>query len=103
MTKEEHLFVKLMEECAEVIQRTSKLLQFGPTEVQEGQTQTNIERLVFELKDMQCTMVMLGSLYGNLLPGDYSNDAMEAHLAARTAKYKRFLALSIERGCVIRD
>jgi NTP pyrophosphatase (non-canonical NTP hydrolase) len=59
MTRIEHLMVCLMEECAEVSQRASKALRFGRHEVQPGQDQTNVERLVGELNDLLAVLGML--------------------------------------------
>lgn len=47
------LLTILMEECAEVQQRASKMLRFGVTEVQPGQNQTNSDRLSIEVGDLQ--------------------------------------------------
>ena len=42
----------LMEECAEVQQRASKLLRFGIEEVQPGQPHSNADRLGHEIGDL---------------------------------------------------
>ena len=42
----------LGEECAEVIVRASKLLRFGPEEVQPGHFHTNAQRLGHEIGDL---------------------------------------------------
>jgi len=60
MTKQELLYLKLMEECAEVQQRVSKLMQFGANESQSiapdmlggEHPQTNWERLQAEYCDL---------------------------------------------------
>ena len=59
MTEREHLFLKLMEECAEVQHRISQLLQFGPDEIQAGKAETNIERLRAETIDLLVVLDML--------------------------------------------
>lgn len=41
----------LIEECAEVIQRATKLLRFGVEEVQPGQPLDNADRLSLEIGD----------------------------------------------------
>lgn len=52
MTEIEHLLTILGEECAEVAQRASKAIRFGLTEVQDGQTETNAQRIVGEMLDL---------------------------------------------------
>lgn len=48
----------LIEECAEVIQRATKLLRFGVLEVQPRQHLTNAERLAGELADLDVLVDM---------------------------------------------
>lgn len=50
------LLLKLMEECAEVQQRASKMIQFGADETEPGQPFTNTERLREELNDLIATI-----------------------------------------------
>lgn len=52
--KEREMLTILMEECAEVIQRASKLLRFGRDEKQEGQKLTNSARLSREAGQLAC-------------------------------------------------
>jgi hypothetical protein len=49
---EREILIILMEECAEIIQRASKLLRFGATEIQPGQSLTNTQRLAREVGDL---------------------------------------------------
>ena len=92
MNSQEHLYLKLMEECAEVQQRVSKLLQFGPEESQrtaptnlrgdsvpEG---TNRERLQEEINDLVAIVHLLG--YG--LPSQQQIQAK----AQKLAKYRLY-------------
>jgi NTP pyrophosphatase (non-canonical NTP hydrolase) len=46
------LLIILMEECNEVAQRAAKILRFGVTETQAGQSLTNSDRLSDELGDL---------------------------------------------------
>ena len=55
---EREVLTILMEECAEVIQRASKAIRFGLSEVQPDQPYTNSERLAFEIGDV-VTMIEL--------------------------------------------
>jgi len=59
MTESEYLLTKLIEECAEVIQRATKALTFGLTEVQPGHTQDNSIRLTYEFGDLQAVWELL--------------------------------------------
>lgn len=59
MTRTEHLLAILNEECCEVGQRADKALRFGVNEVQEGQDQTNAQRIVYEFSQLYAMMSML--------------------------------------------
>lgn len=56
---ERELLTILIEEAAEVQQRATKLLRFGATEVQPGQSHTNAQRLTSEIGDMACMVGLL--------------------------------------------
>jgi hypothetical protein len=60
MTREQHLLIKLSEECAEVAHRVSKALRFGLDEIQPGQDLDNGERLWQEIHDLIAVIEMLG-------------------------------------------
>lgn len=62
--RERELLTILIEECAEVQQRATKMLRFGRDEIQPSQSQTNMERLGLEVGDLyemveQCIMASL--------------------------------------------
>jgi hypothetical protein len=57
---ERELLDILIEECAEVTQRATKLLRFGRDEVQPGQPLSNMERLSLEIGDVR---EMIGRLH----------------------------------------
>ena len=57
---EREIVTILMEECAEVTQRASKMIRFGANEVQAGQFANNIERLSEELGNL---MEMVNVVY----------------------------------------
>jgi hypothetical protein len=59
LTRHEHLLLKLMEECAEVSQRASKLLQFGHSDVEPGHNVTNGRRFRNELNDLLTVIEMV--------------------------------------------
>lgn len=46
----------IVEECAEVQQRATKMLRFGVQEVQPGQLLTNAQRLSQELGDLMAVL-----------------------------------------------
>jgi hypothetical protein len=67
----DHLYMKLIEECAEVQQRVCKLLQFGPDQRQdqdpvflsthkEAPPGTNYERLAEEVRDLISVIEFIG-------------------------------------------
>lgn len=101
MTRHEHLLTILAEECAEVAQRVSKALRFGPLEVQPGQDKTNAERIVDELIDLKAVWQLLGGRFGGgvVLP-KVAADEERRRIEAKAAKVERYLAFSAGRGLV---
>ncbi len=98
MTRTEHLWLKLMEECAEVQHRTSKLLQFGPMENGEhGEYETNIQRLRDEVNDILSVLTLLEM--AGALPYASPADLEEAFTEKR-AKIEYFLRYSERLGMV---
>lgn len=87
MTRQEHLLVKVMEECAEVQQRVAKILRFGMDEVQPGQRQDNRERLCVELDDLFGVLEMVGVSTRDL-----------ARVCAHQEKVERYLDYSRQLG-----
>lgn len=75
----------LIEECAEVIHRATKMKRFGVEEIQEGQNQTNAERLSEELGDVSA-MVELVEEAGMISISDISN-----RVPIKLAKLKKYL------------
>lgn len=59
LSMNDHHLIKLMEECAEVVQRASKQLLFGRNEVQPGQLLTNSQRLRQEIIDVMISVHFL--------------------------------------------
>lgn len=97
MTRYEHLFLKLSEECAEVQQRVSKLLQFGAGESEPGQTLTNAQRLRAEVNDL---LSVIALLEGNGYLRWQSDDELSAHKLSKAEKIKKYLNYSEELGLV---
>ena len=98
MTTHEHLYLKLMEECAEVQQRASKLLQFGSEESQPGDYQTNEMRLREELNDL-LTVIDMVEQRGFMMNGP---ERLHQHMDEKRQKIAKYLAYSQELGCVDR-
>jgi len=59
MNRVDHLLVVLSEECAEVVQETSKCLRFGIRQVYAEKIFSNIERVTREFNDAYAMMEML--------------------------------------------
>ena len=75
----------LIEECAEVQQRATKMQRFGIAEIQPGQPQTNAERLSVEAGDL---MHLITRCIG---VGLIDADVMYKAQAAKREKLDRFL------------
>lgn len=86
MTRDEHLMVIAMEECAEVAQRLSKALRFGLREIQPKQDLDNRARIQYEFNDLLGVMAELG----------YTVDAHDG--AAKMEKVERYLEYSAKQG-----
>ncbi len=61
LTREQYLLICLIEECQEVSQRATKALRFGMNEVQPGQNQNNMQRLVMEIADLTATLEIIAN------------------------------------------
>ena len=83
--RQRELLTILIEECAEVAQRATKLLRFGRDEIQPGQNLTNAQRLSAELGDL---MVMVNMCRDAEL---ISFVDMEAAKDIKRAKVVKFL------------
>ena len=99
MTEQEHLYVKVMEECAEVIERASKLLQYGHFESETSDSGTNEQRLRHEILDLLTTIENLYSLDGLERP---SPSMIDWHMKMKREKISKYLKYSIELGRVTR-
>lgn len=95
MNRAEHLLSILAEECAEVAQRVSKVLRFGPEETEPGKPQTNADRVMAEYHDLQAAIAMLQD--EGVLPVVRNGVVVERILAKR-AKVEQYLAYSSECG-----
>ena len=88
MGETEYLLDCLIEECAEVIQRTTKAKRFGMAEIQPEQALTNQERIIEELNDL---IGVANCLFGN----EWQNaEAVEA----KERKVVKYMTYSQECG-----
>ena len=91
MTREQHLLIILMEECAEIAQVASKALRFGLDHAPEGREESNAELIAREFTDLQGVYDMLwrqGALRGIL----------DAQVIAKTERIEHFLNYSATCG-----
>lgn len=82
---ERELLTILIEECAEVQQRATKLLRFGAAEVQPGQEKTNSERLANEIGDLVHMTTLLDRV------GLISNHAVQAGMRNKQKQLAKFM------------
>lgn len=95
MKKNQFLLLKLMEECAEVIQRAAKQIQFGKDEVQKDREESNQQRLKGELLDLVSVAILL--INDGEIPQWSHGELVDAALV-KTAKMQRYLKLSADLG-----
>lgn len=88
----DHLLVCLAEECAETAQRATKMLRFGPEEIQSGQALTNADRMVHEFNDICAVMVMLSE--AGIVPEDFTRAPL---IEAKKKRVEEMLGRSL--GC----
>ena len=93
MSKQQHLLLKLSEECNEVAQIASKCMQFGFEDGEPNQPFNNAERLNQELNDLMAQIEMLGEVGFYF---DKDRDAMEA----KRVKVRKFYKYSQSLGMV---
>lgn len=95
MNKSEYLITKLMEECAEVAQRCSKILCFGIHEKEPGQELNNEERLLNEYHDL---LGVFESLEDEKIVRTTTGDELMDAIADKKQKVKKFMAYSVNCG-----
>lgn len=97
MKYNQFLLMKLMEECSEVAQRCSKLVQFGYDEVEKGQELTNHQRLQAEIYDLVSMIMMLNlNSHNNSCKFDLIPPPEE--FAKKQDKVNKYLKYSQELG-----
>jgi NTP pyrophosphatase (non-canonical NTP hydrolase) len=95
MTKQQFLLLKLSEECAEVAQRCSKQIQFGPLEIQTGHSLTNAERLKQELLDLFSIWKILEE---NKQIPEFSEPEVDFAYENKKLKLQKYLDYSFKLG-----
>ncbi len=98
MTRTEHLLTMLAEECAEVAQRASKAVRFGPNEIQPGQGGTNAVCIHLEFADLLAVYEMLHEDAVIFARGFTPDGHMRELMGAKKAKVEKYLAYSAECG-----
>ncbi len=87
MTRDDHLLVLLIEECAEIQHRASKALRFGLSEMQRNQERTNAERLGEEIDDLTAVLQLVRG--ANLVP-----PASSERIGKKLVKIENYAAYS---------
>jgi NTP pyrophosphatase (non-canonical NTP hydrolase) len=91
MNRQQHLLIKIMEECGEIQQAASKALLFGLDDGYPGTDRKNITDLGNELNDLAAVVDML------------TTDGLDLHadekrIYEKKAKVEHWMLYSSERG-----
>ena len=97
MTREQYLYLKLMEEAAEVAQRASKTIQFGSEDVELGHIDTNTSRLMYEIYDLLSIIEIMGNM--GLIP-HINYDTLHNHMIMKEKKLEKYYTYSQKLGYV---
>ncbi|QYN80472.1 hypothetical protein [Kosakonia phage Kc304] len=92
MNSGQHALIKLGEECNEVAQVCSKIIQFGMDSEYNGET--NRERLYFELQDVLACIEYLKA------HSDFKFKPDEYHIRTKIDKIEHFKVISERLGYV---
>lgn len=98
MNKFEIVMTQAAEECVEIAQRLSKALRFGMYEVQEGQPQTNHDRVKQEFNDLLGVLHFLDEECGTCF--DIGRPDWDA-IRDKINKVKKYLKFSEEAGTLV--
>lgn len=97
MTREEHLFVILAEECAEIAKVASKALRFGPADFGPGADEVNALLIMREYADLRAVIEMLVAENSTMAQAELMIDWPVA-LAQKKNKVESFLKYSRSKG-----
>jgi hypothetical protein len=98
MNTREYLLTCLIEECAEVQQRATKILRFGANEKRPGQDFNNTELLVGEINDLIGVLELLGE--NHILPDENTGAFDYEKQEAKKEKVKKYMGYSRQQGCL---
>ncbi len=98
MNKNEYLLNKLSQECAEVSQRCSKAIEFGLTEIQEGQELDNAQRISDEYADLVAVFFMVCE--AGLIKAD---PEFAEKVAAKKEKVLKYMEYSRKVNCLEKE
>lgn len=104
MKRAEHLLTIAVEEAVEIAHRGCKILRFGPTEVQPGQSLNNSERFMEEFVQLSAVVGMLNEEGVLAAPAQQKGD-LEIQLMVddKKTRIERYLAYSEECGTLERS
>lgn len=97
----QYYLLKLIEECAEVSQRASKSMQFGPEEIQKDQQKTNATRLRDEVEDLLTIIAILENNTDDLPELEFTESI--TRVVEKTEKVMKYLKYSQGLGMVEND
>lgn len=97
----QYYLLKLIEECAEVAQRASKSMQFGPEEIQKDQQKTNATRLRDEVEDLLAIIAILENDTNDLPELEFTESI--TRVVEKTEKVMKYLRYSQGLGMVEND
>lgn len=92
LSQKQYLTDCIAEECAEIIQRCSKILRFGPDEIQPGHELNNTQRLELELNDL------VGVLEMAYAAGVIVGQPNRIHIEMKKRKLEQFMEYSRTQG-----
>jgi NTP pyrophosphatase (non-canonical NTP hydrolase) len=102
MTRREHLFICLLEECSEVSKEVSKILRFGEQDhAPKDELRSNLEKLSDEVVDMLSVLDMLNEDGLDLeLFKDANEDKLEEAVAKKKEKVEKYIQYALGKGTI---
>ena len=100
MNIQEHLLVKLAEECAEVIHAVSKALNFGLNDGYPGTDRTNVLDIYIEILDVVAIIDMLNNYNTGLPVLNVTQLADHEHIFTKYAKVTEYIKYAKDKGII---
>lgn len=94
MNQFQHLMVKIVEECSEIQKEALKAIQFGPNSLGSDKTLSNLERIHYELDDLNGVISLLNESH------DFNYTPNTERIEEKKKKVMEYLRYSIELGLV---